>query len=152
MTSTLLFVDDLRDVSDVYDPACASRFKVVRDIGGAKSWIVEHGIPDFISFDHDLADDDHNTTGYALAKWIVDGVLDGNLEFPAGFKYQVHSANPVGRANIVGLLDNFLRFCLKDAMCHNCLPSDLAVVQRNKPVQTITLMSQTENTKHVANI
>lgn len=130
MTSIFLFVDDLRNVSDVYDHACVPRFDVVRDIGGAKSWIVEHGIPEFISFDHDLADDDHRTTGYALAKWIVDEVLDGHLEFPVNFKYQVHSANPVGRANIAGLLDNFLRFCLKDAECHNKLAAGLVVASR----------------------
>lgn len=130
MTSTFLFVDDLRNVVDVYDVICVDRFKVVRDVDEAKTWIQCNGIPEFISFDHDLADDDHRTTGYALAKWIVDEVLDGHLEFPANFKYQVHSANPVGRANIAGLLDNFLRFCLKDAECHNKLAAGLVVASR----------------------
>jgi hypothetical protein len=41
--------------------------------------------------------------------WLK-GVLDGRYTLPDGFSYQVHSANPVGRANIIGLMDGLLRY------------------------------------------
>ena len=122
-----LFVDDLRSVVDVYDVSCSAKFSVVRDIDDAKNWIIANGIPEFISFDHDLDHVGHDTTGYALAKWIVDQVLDGTMQFPKNFRYQVHSANPVGRANIIAILDNFLRFCCHEGSCHNCIPADVKV-------------------------
>ena len=129
MSDKYLFLDDLRNVSDVYEREFTNKFQVSRDIDSAKTWITQNGIPNFISFDHDLDDVSHHTTGYALAKWIVDQVLDGNLEFPQNFKYQVHSANPVGRANIIAILDNFLRFCCHEGSCHNCIPADIKVKQ-----------------------
>jgi len=63
------------------------------------------GLPDFVSFDHDLGD---GKDGIAVARWIIERDLDdGSL--PDGFGYEVHSANPVGRANISGLMESYLR-------------------------------------------
>ena len=88
-------------------------------------WIEIYGLPDAISFDHDLADehytpeyfwDDYEEskkfqewrgktyqekTGMDCAKWLVDYCMDNKVELP---KFYVHSANPVGADNIRGLL------------------------------------------------
>ena len=88
-------------------------------------WIEIYGLPDAISFDHDLADehytpeyfwDDYEEskkfqewrgktyqekTGMDCAKWLVDFCMDNKVELP---KFYVHSANPVGADNIRGLL------------------------------------------------
>ena len=74
---------------------------------GAKSYleftdfISQNGVPDFISFDHDLGEE---KTGYDCAKWLVGFCMDNNLQLP---EFYVHSQNPVGKGNIQILLDNF---------------------------------------------
>lgn len=65
----------------------------------------ERGLPAFVSFDHDLGD---GVDGMAVARWIVERDMDDG-SMPADFAYEVHSANPVGKANIVGLLEPYLR-------------------------------------------
>lgn len=74
------------------------------------------GLPDFISFDHDLADEHYEDildfgianyesytekTGYECAKWLVDYCIDHKIPLP---EYAVHSDNPVGSANIISYL------------------------------------------------
>jgi hypothetical protein len=80
------------------------------------------GIPDMISFDHDLGEDvaiskvkmgtskrqarkekKETKSGYDCAKWLVDYCLDNETPTP---HFVVHSANPVGAENIRGLLNN----------------------------------------------
>jgi hypothetical protein len=78
-------------------------------------WIELFGLPDAISFDHDLADEHYRPeyswdkyeekTGMDCAKWLVDYCMDNNKKMPEIF---VHSANPVGADNIKGLLDNYI--------------------------------------------
>lgn len=70
-------------------------------------FILENGLPSYISFDHDLGDFDsegNEKTGYDCAKWLVDYCLDNNLDLP---KWYVHSGNIVGKENIEFLLNNF---------------------------------------------
>jgi hypothetical protein len=86
------------------------------------SSIFVKGIPDLISFDHDLADEhiriasdeeyfgfDYSRctekTGLDCAKYLVKVCLDFNVKwFP---KYLVHSQNPVGNANIKSYINSF---------------------------------------------
>ena len=35
--------------------------------------------------------------------------LDNLYKFPEDFKFNVHSANPIGKANIEGILNNYLK-------------------------------------------
>ena len=73
-----------------------------------------------ISLDHDLGDYNniHEKTGYDCAKWIVNHYYDNyvteesrpekkqsGIVFPAIY---THSANPIGSANIMGYVNNFL--------------------------------------------
>ena len=96
-----LFIDDIRN------PA-TNDFAIVRSAADAYEFMEAFGCPDFISFDHDLGESDA-PTGFDVAKWMVDRDLDTGGKFiPANFDYYVHSANPVGAANITGLLDNYL--------------------------------------------
>ena len=99
-----LFIDDLRQ------PPSAD-WVVVRSFAQALAYFDRHGIPERIIFDHDLGEQDVCLlpTGMDIAKAIVEGVLDGRYVLPRGFRYDVHSANPVGRANIIGLMDGLLR-------------------------------------------
>ena len=98
---TKLYIDDIRDpVSD--------EFVIVRSYADAVHYFRKNGCPVYISFDHDLGTVDA-LTGYDIAKWLVERDLNDNGSFiPADFDYNVHSANPVGAANITGLFKNYL--------------------------------------------
>jgi hypothetical protein len=76
----------------------------VKDYNEFVSWINQNGLPNEIFFDHDLGKDE---SGYDVAKWLVDYCIDNNLDLP---KWKIQSANPVGRDNINGLLNNYNKF------------------------------------------
>jgi len=101
-----MYLDDLREPKNEYDV-------VVRSFDEATEYISGHGMPAFISFDHDLGLDDDGSvakSGYDLAKWLVEQSLDGVLEFPKEFSFFVHSANPLGKINIESILSNYMKF------------------------------------------
>lgn len=100
---------------------------VVRNFQEFSNYITQHGLPDKVSFDHDLADEHQEyyhvnlegkpweekqkhvynydsfkeKTGVSCAKWLVEYCLDRNLTLPECW---IHSANPVGRLNIQSVL------------------------------------------------
>jgi hypothetical protein len=90
-----LFLDDVRDPPD-------ASWVVVRSYEAFVAYIESHGVPDEISFDHDLGDG--VPSGMDCAKWLVE------TERPLD-RFAVHSANPPGRANILALLENWRRHC-----------------------------------------
>lgn len=129
--NVLLFLDDYRMPID-----CASymyrkkvdcriyhkEWNIVRSYTQFVDWITKNGLPEFISFDHDLADiyesgdieglkgsewfdlDGREYTGMDCAKWLVEYCMDNKKILP---KYAVHSANPAGAENIEGLFLSF---------------------------------------------
>lgn len=106
-----LFLDDIRYPNKAYGYTHQTIFleknwRIVRNYNDFIEWITKNGLPDFISFDHDLADilDCGEKTGYDCAKWLVDYCLDNNLACP---KFYCHSMNPVGRDKINSLLEQF---------------------------------------------
>lgn len=105
----MLYLDDKRTPSDVQE------WIVAKTVQHAKNLVMYMGIPSFISFDHDI---DENGTGYDFAKWLVEQDQDGKYEFPDNFRYQVHSANPVGAQNIKGLLDSYLQHKKEEKEIH----------------------------------
>ncbi len=101
-----LYLDDMRTPKD-------SSFKIVRSYAEAVDYVKENGIPHYISFDHDLGVDVYNKilpSGYDFAKWLVEMDMDNKFTIPADFIFNVHSANPLGRANIESYLKNYLEF------------------------------------------
>ena len=106
-TSYKMFLDDLRDVEKYYPN---EEFVVCRTYQEAVEYVSKHGIPSFVSFDHDLGDtgNENEETGYTFAKFLVDYMMDKQIATP--FEYHVHSANPVGALNIMAYLDNAFKF------------------------------------------
>lgn len=51
-----LFLDDVRTVSMVYPNASDDEFDVVRSYQEFVEYIMDNGLPDYISFDNDLGD------------------------------------------------------------------------------------------------
>lgn len=120
-----LFLDDLREIRQVYRLADTREWILVKNYTEFVNCVKKNGLPLYLSLDHDLADehyrpsmynpDKHYTqyytdgtfkekTGYDCAKWLCDYCLDNNLNFP---DYQVHSMNPVGAENIRGYIESF---------------------------------------------
>lgn len=115
MTAWTLFLDDIRFPEDVrYNYGPYRYLRICRSMDDAVWAVKQYGLPTFISFDHDLADQhyiigDGEKTGYTFAKWFCDYVMDNNLMLPVGFGYFVHSMNPVGAENIRAYMENFLK-------------------------------------------
>lgn len=92
-------------------------------------WISKNGLPDLISFDHDLAPEHYtpekywndyeaskdyqekkallfqDKTGLDCAKWLVNYCVEKGGSLP---EYKIHSANPVGADNIERCLFSYL--------------------------------------------
>jgi hypothetical protein len=113
MTWTL-FLDDIRFPEDVkYPYGRYNNVIICRSFDDAVWTVKHHGAPNFISFDHDLADvhyitGDGEKTGYTFAKWFCDWVIDNDVSLRSSFDYYVHSMNPVGAENIRSYMRNFL--------------------------------------------
>lgn len=107
----LLWLDDIRDPRENdwlrYSPIGKENVEMhwVLTEQEFKNWILQNGLPDAICFDHDLGTD--NGDGYNCAKWLVDYCIQTKQKLP---KYASQSANPVGKENILQLLQNFERF------------------------------------------
>ena len=106
-----LFLDDLREIRQVYRLADTREWILVKNYTEFVNCVKKNGLPLYLSLDHDLADEHYHTdgtfkekTGYDCAKWLCDYCLDNNLNFP---DYQVHSMNPIGAENIRGYIKSF---------------------------------------------
>ena len=130
-----LFLDDIRIPKDAIGlvPSNMNQmywnddWDLVRNYTEFCDYIQSNGLPEFISFDHDLSDEHYNDlfsdknwikddnditlkydeysekTGYESAKWLVDWCLENEKQLP---NFIVHSANPVGKKNIESYLNN----------------------------------------------
>ena len=123
-----LFLDDYRLPIDVYRYTKMNIYLnedwvVVRSYDDFINYIIKNGIPEIISFDHDLGDEHYGNqqigdtidyslydekTGYDCAKWLIDYIITNDLNSPIDI--YVHSMNPVGRENIFMLFKNFYKY------------------------------------------
>jgi hypothetical protein len=121
-----LFLDDVRKVDTIYPNNPFSDWVIIKNYGEFVKIITERGLPIFVSFDHDLADEHYDfeamksqevydkvrttfkeKTGLECAKWLVDYCGEQDKDFP---DYHVHSFNPVGAENIRGYIECFKKF------------------------------------------
>lgn len=125
----ILWLDDIRD--PYYKPHLETVMKLSKEVTEDNVEDIVHwarnyeefleyihylGLPDIVSFDHDLAQIHYDPTtrvegfkydeetGLDCAKWLVEYCMNNNLPLP---KYNVHSQNPVGKENIEKYLNNF---------------------------------------------
>jgi len=121
-----LFLDDFRHPYDAFNYTKDTRYLklqwvVVRSYDEFVKHVIENGVPNLVSFDHDLADEHYHEqkwstngeidyftfsekTGYDCAKWLCDYCLDNNSKFP---DFLVHSWNNIGSENIRNYIRNF---------------------------------------------
>lgn len=119
-----LFLDDTRKPYDVFKTTINPIYEtndwiVVKSYDEFIEHIEKNGLPELISFDHDLSFDHYyeknqkgdleydsfeEKTGYHCGQWLIEYCTKNNFNLP---KYFVHSANPVGSDNIKKLLSGF---------------------------------------------
>lgn len=97
---------------------------VVKNYPEFVKYISDNGIPDLISFDHDLAEEHYTAdinqadwqdyylwegreeTGYDCLVWLIDYCIKNAKSLP---KCYFHSMNPVGTENMISLYTNTLK-------------------------------------------
>ena len=92
-----MWLDDERPMPEGFD----LRVKTAAEAIDA----IRRGGVSMVSLDHDLGDG--NGTGYEVAKYIEESAFNGGL---IPMEVRVHSANPVGRANMNRCIENAKRF------------------------------------------
>lgn len=110
MISYYVFLDDER-----FPPNDGKPWVIIRKFEDFIWHVARHGLPEFVSFDHDIQDfkDDEERTGYTCVQWLIEYMMDNNIKKPIDF--YVHSQNPIGKKNIEGLLNNWNKKC--EARC-----------------------------------
>lgn len=114
---TLIWLDDNRDINKYRDKYSVffpiqdkyTYIKVIwlKNYTSFVEWITLNGLPDAICFDHDLGDTD-GKSGMDCARWLVEYCLDNGIKkLPL---YNIQSANPVGKENILSLLQGYQKF------------------------------------------
>jgi hypothetical protein len=128
-----LYLDDIRTPTTTipgYHP-----WNVVRNYDEFEKWIIENGVPDLVSFDHDLGQehiDDYwrqfqqqgyqepsyssykEKTGMDCANFLVGYCQKMNVSLK---KCSVHSSNPVGAKNIQDFLNGFKKHMDQEQDC-----------------------------------
>lgn len=130
-----LFLDDLRLPTTTHTymsdelrkPFYEGEWEIVRNFSDFKDWIINNGLPEFISFDHDLeyecvvdnpilVNDNEIVInqqckfnykaldGFDCASMLVGYCLAKKLQLP---NYQCHSQNPWGKERILDILDKY---------------------------------------------
>ncbi len=120
MEKVRVYLDDIRTPIE-------NDWIICRDYDEFVNKVSEIGLENIymISLDHDLGetaireyfknvsknyvldyDNIHEKTGYDCSKWLVDQSIEKNIELPL---ILTHSANPIGSANIMGYINNYLK-------------------------------------------
>jgi hypothetical protein len=122
-----LFLDDFRQPVDAFlhtgNPIYNKvQWMIVRNYDEFRHYIQRNGMPQIVSFDHDLADEHYGMqehldeieylmfqekTGYDCAKWLINYCIDTNEKLPATIL--IHSMNPAGSLNIKSLFDSYIK-------------------------------------------
>jgi hypothetical protein len=99
MTYNLFLDDERQPVTD--------KWKIARSSKEAINYLYEFGIPQEIAFDHDLGGGD---TSMNYINALVDYLILKQQRLPEGFKFSIHSQNPVGAANISSMMKQIIAY------------------------------------------
>jgi len=129
MEKIRIYLDDIRTPIE-------NDWAVCRDYNDFVNKVSEIGLENIymISLDHDLGetaireyfknvsknyilnyDNIQEKTGYDCAKWLVDQSMEKDVQLPL---ILTHSANPIGSANIMGYINNYLK---NKRLSQNCV-------------------------------
>lgn len=104
-----LFIDDERNPETIY--LLGEYWTIARSSEQATNLVKEKGMPDAISFDHDLGEND---TSIVFLKWLIEYALENKINWvPECF---FHTQNPVGKQNLKSLVSSWLRIIKQQAI------------------------------------
>lgn len=130
----MLFLDDFRIPENCIsymhlrigskNPLYLQEWVIAKNGKEFKDIIEKNGMPEIISFDHDLAEEHYingdldlidrmessEMTGYDCAKWLIEYLMENDVALPEIF---VHSMNPAGTDNIIKFFDSYRKHCKK---------------------------------------
>lgn len=142
MSNYNLFLDDERfpkDVKWIELPPVA--WIIARNYDQFVQIIERDGIPNIVSFDHDLADEHYQEyhasrnpllinknnfrydqmkekTGYHCAQWLAQYCVDKKIPLPV---YYLHTMNPIGKANMFSVLESARKVIAEQKVeCQGC--------------------------------
>jgi hypothetical protein len=124
-----LYLDDIRIPENTFDYTGNKMYLtpdwvIVRSYNEFVKYVTEKGLPEIVSFDHDLADEHYHNdmykgskynkhynnfqekTGFDCVKWMVDYCIDNGKNFP---NWYLHTMNPAGKMNMECYIKNYLR-------------------------------------------
>lgn len=124
-----LYLDDIRIPENSFDYTGNKMYLtpdwvIVRSYDEFVKHVTENGLPETVSFDHDLAHEHYNKdmykgseynkhyetfeekTGYDCVKWMVNYCIDNEKKFP---NWYLHTMNPAGKINMESYIKNYLR-------------------------------------------
>lgn len=91
-----IWLDDTRPAPDGFGLSFKTAWGMI-------NWMKENpGKASFVSLDHDLGPQEECGCGYNVVCFIEEQVVTHNIKPP---EYRVHSANPVGRDNMIRGMD-----------------------------------------------
>lgn len=151
-----LFLDDLRQPGDVYWVRLPQvPWTIVRDYATFVSTVERLGLPECVSFDHDLAHEHYpepeafqkflsgakaysyekfkEKTGFHCAKWLAEYCVEKKLPIP---RYTVHTQNLIGGENIISILENARRILESENVIEQ-MPFDPSAEQARKDLQAM---------------
>lgn len=108
----ILWLDDMRDPNNYKDFYINQYVRDCDEIVWVKNYrefcnyLNSNKFPAYVFFDHDLGEE---LTGYDCCKYMVGFLMDNNID-PNDYHFIVQSANPVGRENIYGLVNNYIKY------------------------------------------
>ena len=124
-----LYLDDVRIPTD-------GSWQVVKNYNEFTSHVRLNGLENYevISLDHDLGDEAttefynnalpnytlnydniiNEKTGLDCVKWLVAESMNKSIPLP---QIYIHSANPIGSANMMGYINNYLMSCKLPQTC-----------------------------------
>jgi len=100
-----LWLDDIRIPPSHYHDS--GEWRIAKSYNEAVFAVFKYGFPQEVSLDHDLGGGSDVKTGYDFAKWLIEYDHETG-KMPKDFRYHCHSANPVGRKNILELLEAYI--------------------------------------------
>ena len=133
-----LFLDDVREPAECAsymhkrigkaNPIYLEEWIIVRNYDEFVDTIITLGLPEVVSFDHDLADEHYDVekmdnieeysklyeifqekTGYDCVKWLVDYHIENEPKLETFPVWLIHTMNPAGYENIKQYIQNYLK-------------------------------------------
>jgi len=83
-------------------------WSIVKSFNEMVEWVKENGVPDVVTFDHDLGDTSElEMKGVQCARWMIEFCMKNLVPVP---EYNVHSSNGPGSKNIESIFETYKKY------------------------------------------